>query len=88
MATIKKKIWPEYFEKISNGQKTYDFRLADFAIKTGDELILQEFDPKTKQFTGREITKKVGSIGKITGPEPYSQEDFDKYGCLIISLLD
>jgi len=42
MKTIKKKIWTEYFELIESGKKRFELRLADFDIKEGDILILQE----------------------------------------------
>ncbi|MFO0862992.1 MAG: DUF3850 domain-containing protein [Candidatus Saccharibacteria bacterium] len=88
MAKIKKKIWPEYFNKILSGEKTYELRLADWEINTGDTLILKEWDPKTKIFTGRELTKKVGYVGKTKGYSFWSDEQIQKYGYQIISLLD
>ncbi len=71
MKTIKKKAWPEYFEKVLSGEKTYDLRLADWKIEQGDTLVLQEWDPAVQLYIGREITKKVGYVGKTgwaTGP--------------------
>ncbi len=88
MAKIEKKIWPEYFNKILAGEKTYELRLADWEINTGDTLILKEWDPKTKTFTGRELTKKVGYVGKTKGYSFWTDEQIQKYGYLIISLLD
>ena len=57
MAIIKKKIPPEYFELIKSGKKKFELRLADFDIKEGDILVLEECDPKTRQYTGRTIEK-------------------------------
>lgn len=45
---IEKKCWPEYFNKVLEGKKTFDFRLADFECKEGDILVLKEWDPNTK----------------------------------------
>lgn len=42
MATIHKKVWREYFEKIISGQKKLELRLADFEINEGDTLVLEE----------------------------------------------
>jgi len=72
MAIIKKKIWPEYFELVRSGKKRFEARLADFDIKEGDTLILEEWDPKTKQYTGRTIEKKVDYILK------FNLDDFDQ----------
>ena len=65
MAIIKKKIWPKYFELISSGKKRFELRLADFDIKEEDTLILEEWNPKTKEYTGRTIEKKIDYISKF-----------------------
>jgi len=57
MATIKKKILPEYFELVKSGKKKFELRLVDFDIKEGDILVLEEWNPKTKKYTGRKIKK-------------------------------
>ncbi len=59
MVKIKKKTWPEYFQAIVDGKKTYDFRLDDFKCGEGDILVLREWDPETKEYTGRVIEKKI-----------------------------
>ncbi len=88
MKTIEKKILPEYFEKILSGQKTYELRLADWDCQSGDKLILKEIDPESKQFTGRELTKKVGYVGKTKDQPHFSEDEVEKYGFQIISLLE
>jgi len=65
MAIIKKKAWPEWFEAVVSGKKQYDLRLNDFEVQEGDALVLEEWDPKTKQYTGRSIEKKVSYVGKF-----------------------
>lgn len=65
MATIKKKIWPEYFEAVLSGKKKCELRLNDFEINEGDTLILEEWNPKTKEYTGRSIEKKVTYVLKF-----------------------
>ena len=59
MAIIEKKIWPKYFKLVKSGKKKFELRLADFGIRVGDNLILKEWDPKKKEYTGRKIKKKV-----------------------------
>jgi hypothetical protein len=84
---IEKKILTEYFELILKGEKSYDWRLADFEINSGDTLVLKEWDSKTNYYTGREIKKTVGYIGKVTKEylDTFSKEDIEKYGFQIIS---
>jgi len=82
---IKKKIWSEYFQKILDGKKTYELRLADWECREGDILVLQEWDPKTKKYTGREIEKEVTYVGKTKNINFWSKEDIEKYGYQIIA---
>ncbi len=82
---IEKKVWPEYFQKIMDGVKTYELRLADFECKPGDVLVLKEWDPKTKQYTGRIIEKTVTYVGKTKGQTFWPEEDVEKYGFQIIA---
>ena len=65
MKTIKKKIWPKYFELVKTGKKKFEIRLADFEIEEGDILVLQEWDPTTREYTGREIEVKPDYILKF-----------------------
>ena len=81
---IEKKIWPEYFQKILEGVKTYDLRLADFECEPGDILVLQEWDPQKEEYTGRVIEKKVTYIGKTKNIKFWSKENIEKYGFQII----
>lgn len=87
MATVKKKTWPESFEEILTGKKTYDIRLADWKAQQGDIIVFQEWSPETKKYTGRELQKKVGYVGKTKDWEVWPAEDIEKYGYQIISLL-
>ena len=88
MRTIEKKVWPEYFRKIKENKKQFEVRLADFEIEEGDILILKEWNPKNKQFTGEEIKVKAGFIIKIPdGMEKFhTKEEIDKNGFYVISL--
>jgi len=54
---IEKKIWPEFFDKVKNGDKTFELRIADFDCNTSDVLVLKEWNPQIKQYTGRFIKK-------------------------------
>jgi len=80
-----KKVWPEYFQKILDGKKTYELRLADWECDEGDILVLQEWNPETKEYTGREIEKEVTYIGKTKNMNFWPKEDVEKYGYQIIA---
>lgn len=85
---IKKKCWPEYFQHILDGHKKFEVRLADFDCHIGDTLVLQEYDPRTKEYTGREMRRKVTYIIKTKGLSFWSTDDIEKYGYQIMSLED
>ena len=87
MATIKKKIWPEYFDAVVSGKKKFELRLNDFEVKEGDMLILEEWDPKIKGYTGRKIEKKATFVGKFKMDELFWPEsEIKEKGIQIISL--
>ncbi len=58
MITHDLKCWTEPFNAVSGGQKRFEFRLNDRDYKVGDELILREWDPVKKCYTGRVIIGK------------------------------
>lgn len=80
-----KKVWPEYFQKIIDGKKNFELRLADWECNEGDILVLQEWDPQTKNYTGREIEKEVTLVFKTKTISFWSDEDIKKYGYQILS---
>jgi hypothetical protein len=83
---IKKKTWPELFQRILDGKKNVDLRLADFDMQEGDILILEEYDPNTKSFTGRTVKKTVKNLNRVRLTDFNSSEDIEKYGHWVIEL--
>jgi len=82
---IKKKTWKEGFEKILSGEKTFDARLADFKCKKGDVLVLEEYDPVKKKYTGRKIEKKITFVLNTNEQKYWSNSDIKKYGLQIMA---
>jgi len=82
---IEKKVWPEFFQKILNGEKNFELRLADFECNIGDILVLKEWDPKTEKYTERILEKEVTYVLKTKDVKFWSKEDMKKYGFQIIS---
>jgi ASC-1-like (ASCH) protein len=60
------KTWPEYFQLIREGKKRYELRENDREFKEGDKIILQEYKPDEKKYTGEEETFQAGFI--LHGP--------------------
>lgn len=84
MRIIEKKCWPELFEKVKRREKNFDLRLADFDCKKGDILLLHEWNPNTKQYTGRSLKRKVSLVIKTKDLKFFSKKDIDKYGYQVI----
>jgi ASC-1-like (ASCH) protein len=84
VAKIKKKIWPEYFELVKSGKKKFELRLADFKIKEEDVLVLEEWDPKKKEYTGRKLKKKVKYIVKFELDDFDQKKEIEKKGLYVI----
>ena len=85
MARIEKKVWPEYYQKILDGDKTFELRLADFECQPGDILVLKEWEPDTQQYTGRVLEKMVTYVSKTRDVKFWPKEEVEKYGFQIIS---
>ena len=84
MATIPKKVWREYFEKIISGKKKLELRLADFEINEGDTLVLEEWDKDKKDYTGRKVEVVATYILKTKGQTFWQPEEVEKFSFQII----
>jgi len=82
---IEKKIRPEFFDKISSGEKKFELRLADWECAPGDTLVLREWDPDKKDYTGRVLEKEVSYVLKTKDVKFFTPEEVEKYGWQIIS---
>jgi hypothetical protein len=85
---IRKKVYAEHYKNILSGRKTFEVRLNDWACEPGDTLILQEITEGTRQPTGRELTRTVGTITKTQDLDYWTAEEIAEHGYQVISLLD
>jgi hypothetical protein len=53
------KSWPEYFKPVQDGRKTFELRRDDRDFAVGDVLLMREWDPERKEYTGNEIRRSV-----------------------------
>ena len=83
---IEKKTWPDYFQKILDGNKNFEIRLADWECEEGDTLVLKEWDPELKRYTGRVVEKEVTYIAKTKEMKFFSEDDVEKYGYQVIGI--
>ena len=83
---FEKKCWPEYFEKILNGEKKFEIRLANYECNPEDIIILREWNPETKQYTGRTVRKRITYVARTKDFNFWSEKDIQQYGYQIMSL--
>ncbi len=86
MKIIKKKTRPKIFNLVKAGKKKFELRLADFKIKEGDILVLEEWDPKKKIYTGRKLRKKVKYVLKFKLNDFGQKKEIEKKGLYAIQL--
>lgn len=88
MAIIEKKCWPEFFNRFNSGERTLELRLADFDLKSGDTLVFKEYNPDTKEYTGRESKFLCAKVEhSVQNPlQFYKAEDVKEKGFWIIEL--
>lgn len=53
------KTWPDYFNHLVDGTKTFEYRRNDRGFKVGDVLYLREWEPLFERYTGRELRRPV-----------------------------
>ncbi len=53
------KCWPPYYYFIYQGIKTFELRNNDRNFQTGDMIVLKEYQPNKKIYTGREMILRI-----------------------------
>jgi len=62
---------------------------SDFDLHEGDQIRFREWDPQTKQYTGREYIKTVKRVTKNESPTRYwSPPQLEKHGMYLIEWED
>jgi len=56
------KTWRPYFRMVALGQKSFEVRHDDRGYRTGDVVLLLEFDQLKNEFTGRGLRAVIGYI--------------------------
>lgn len=82
------KIWPKYFAAVIDGTKTFEYRLDDRDYQRGDSVLLKEFDPDSREYTGRSTVREIGFVfrDRDTGFAVFSLLPAVREPCLLASL--
>ncbi len=62
LRTHKLRTWPAEFKAMKAGLKKFEWRRDNRKFKVGDMLILNEWNPKVKDFTGNFLIVKITYI--------------------------
>jgi hypothetical protein len=80
----KVKSWPRFFDAILSGAKAYEVRrLTDRDYQVGDRLRLQEFDPASETYTGRELLVRITFLTSAEEPCALSEECLHPDFCIL-----
>jgi len=56
------KCWSEYFERVWDGTKLFEYRVNDRDYQEGDEVLLREWDKVEKKYLSRYCTARIGYV--------------------------
>lgn len=60
MTTHTLKCWPDFFNAIASGRKTFEVRKNDRGYQAGDTLVLRAYDPNPPQYGWHWVTLNGG----------------------------
>ena len=69
------KTWSRYFNLVKSGEKPFELRKNDRGFLAGHELLLREYNPQTKTYSGQTLRRKItfvlkGSEAELFGLKP------------------
>jgi hypothetical protein len=53
------KTWPQFYDEVETNRKRHEMRKDDRDFHAGDTLTLVEWDPETKEFTGKSCVRTI-----------------------------
>jgi hypothetical protein len=78
------KSWPHLFTATLSGEKKHELRrTSDRDYRLGDFLLLQEFDPATQRYSGRELRVKITYITSAEFPCALSESALNAEFCIL-----
>jgi len=80
--THRLKTWSDYWLALESGAKTFEVRRNDRGFQPGDILVLQEWNPSSEEYTGRELRRRVTYV--LRDAERFGLRD----GFVVLGLAD
>ncbi|QYC51754.1 putative activating signal cointegrator protein [Proteus phage vB_PmiS_PM-CJR] len=60
------KIYPLYFRQVCSGMKKAELRINDRNYQIGELVIMKEYDPDTKSYTGNFVTVEITMVNDVS----------------------
>ncbi len=79
------KIWPQYYDRVEDGSKTFEVRKNDRSFQVGDTVLLREWNPFFKE--GTIAPEIVGYTGRVLGPFKIGYVHPLRYEDVVFSLI-
>ena len=76
------KILPQYYAAVADGTKTFEIRKNDRDYQAGDIVTLKEYNEGTKEYTGNELSFKIGFVtdyGQVNDYVVFSIQPLKQY---------
>ena len=67
----KLKVWPIFFGPLKNGKKPWEVRFNDRRFGLGDFIILEEWCPRRKEYTGDALVASISYVVDLPGLDGY-----------------
>lgn len=78
------KCWPQYFERLLDGSKTFEVRKNDRGYQAGDRLRIREWEPGSTYHASRYTTRELEfAVGFVLSSSPLA--DLGEF--VVLSLL-
>jgi hypothetical protein len=78
------KTWPRFFQSVREGEKRAEIRKNDRGFAVGDVLTLREWNPESREYSGRFVVARVTHI--LYGPEMVDGSDGLASGFVSLSI--
>ncbi|MEZ0355393.1 DUF3850 domain-containing protein [Mycobacterium sp. SA01] len=77
------KSWPQFFRAIVAGARSHELRRNDRNYRIGDQLLLREYDPEKKIYSGSSCKVVVTSMTSQDVPCAVSGEGLNPEFCVL-----
>jgi Domain of unknown function (DUF3850) len=83
LRTHELKSWPRFFRSIVAGDRAHELRRNDRDYRVGDQVLLREYDPDSKTYTGSFCEAAITSMTSRDIPCAVSDQGLNPDFCIL-----